>query len=274
MTSSEGNGSTLLEAQDSLQEVPLEDSLVENLEQMARDVSEEEEIVSEITEVEENEPIQTGEATVEGGHKEQRASTPAEATSLGVGSLIHNKEFEEAATLAAAVTREAAAAAQESFLKASSEAKNFFGALWGSLDTPGASSTRDKESKSYGSIDIQKRFSIEDESEKILESFRCKLIQQYVASNNSFTKPKSIGFSGIFHILDNYVAFEFDNLSNGKPVVIPDKDIKQFKESDGVIVLSLTGTRTFVVGHFTYGVMEVESAMNLLHRKRTSGDTS
>ena len=36
----------------------------------------------------------------------------------------------------------------------------------------------------------------------------------------------------------------------------------------------MTGTRTFVVGHFTYGVMEVESAMNLLHRKKNSDDTS
>lgn len=261
----EGVGTT--ETTDSLQEVSLNDSLVGKIEHMTNDpkeqVDDDEEFDSEITEAEPDEPV--GGLATEGQRVKKVPTTTDDPTSLKVGGLLGNKEIEEAAMLAATVTREAAAAAQEGLLKASNEAKSFFGALWSSFDGPADS----RESEPPSTIDVKERFSIDDASEKILESFRCKLIQQYVSSNNSFTKPKSIGFSGMFHILDNYISFEFDNMSNGKPVVVPDKDIREFRrESDGVILIDLRGSRTFVVGHFTYGAMEVESAMNLLGRKK------
>ena len=252
---------------DSLQEISLEDSLVGKLEEMTKEI--EEESVSEITEAEEEAPREQG---VSGGYEEEPTqSASGEKTSLG--GLLGNKEIEEAATLAATVTREAAAAAQEGLLKASNEAKSFFGALWSSFEAPNASGG-EQEKEASASIDIRERFSIQNDSEKILESFRCKLIQQYVASNNSFTKPKSIGFSGMFHILDSHVVFEFDNISNGKPVVVSDEDIRDFLEEEaGVIVMTLRGSRTFVVGHFAYGSIELESAMNLLRRKLRKDST-
>jgi hypothetical protein len=250
---------------DSLQEISLEDSLAEKLEHMSREIEgaeEEEDEVSEIMEAEHPEP-----PSEEGALEEQKEQPTQSSTGTqpALGSLLGNKEIEEAATLAATVTREAAAVAQEGFLKASNEAKSFFGALWSSFEAPNSSTGRGNEPST--SIDIRERFSIPEESENILESFRCKLVQQYVASNNSFTKPKSIGFSGMFHILKNYVVFEFDNVSNGKPVVVADKDIRDVAEEDAVIVLTLSGGRTFVVGHFTHGAMEVESGMNLLRKK-------
>lgn len=185
------------------------------------------------------------------------------------------KEFEEAAAVAAAVTREAAAAAQEKLVRASNEVKGFFGSLWGSLDdSPGVWKSRQGMSSAATSQDMKERFGIDDEDEKILESFRCKMIQQYVASNNSFTPPKTIGFSGQLHIASNHVIFEFDNRSNGKPVVIPVADVNTVQQNDeeqleGVLVMNLKGSRTLVCGQFSFPKLEIESALLLLGRKIT-----
>lgn len=187
------------------------------------------------------------------------------------------REFEEAAAVAAAVTREAAAAAQEKLLRASNEVKGFFGSLWGSMDdSVGVSKSRQAASAAASSQDMKERFGIEDEEEKILESFRCKLIQQYVASNNSFTPPKTIGFSGQLHIASNYVIFEFDNRSNGKPVVIPVADVNNVQQNEeeqreGVIVMNLKGGRTLICGQFSFPKLEIESALLLLGRKIAVG---
>lgn len=187
------------------------------------------------------------------------------------------REFEEAAAVAAAVTREAAAAAQEKLLRASNEVKGFFGSLWGSMDdSVDASKSRQAVSAAASSQDMKERFGIEDEDEKILESFRCKLIQQYVASNNSFTPPKTIGFSGQLHIASNYVIFEFDNRSNGKPVVIPVADVNNVQQNEeeqreGVIVMNLKGGRTLICGQFSFPKLEIESALLLLGRKIAVG---
>jgi hypothetical protein len=176
------------------------------------------------------------------------------------------KEFEEAAAVAAAVTREAAAVAQEKLLKASNDFKGFFQefkslSLW-NIDekSPG---------KSSDEIDIKERFGIDSTTEKILESFRCKLIQQYVATYNTFTPPKKIGYSGQLHILTNHIAFEFD--STIKSVVIPVKDLQNVKQEGGeVIVMGLSGSRELVVGQFAYPQLEIESAMALLESRTGS----
>ena len=213
--------------------------------------------------------IQPAEEPAEGApavsHEEDQGSLVMGAE----GSRHQNgfgKEFEEAAAVAAAVTREAAAVAQEKLLKASNDFKGFFQdfkslSLW-NIDekSPG---------KASDDIDIKERFGIDSATEKILESFRCKLIQQYMATYNTFTPPKKLGFGGLLHIMTNHIVFEFD--STIKSIVISLKDIQNVKQESGeVIVMGLSGSRELIVGQFAYPQLEIESALALLESKTGS----
>lgn len=257
-----------LNVQNSFQDVHLEDE-----EPQGKDIGEN---------VEEEQKDPTGDGAEAAADTVENEIQPEKDVSSSVDPTMEQKvenqqafgrEFEEAAAVAAAVTREAAAAAQEKLLRASNEVKGFFGSLWGSMDDPASGlKSRQALSAAASSQDMKERFGIDDEDEKILESFRCKLIQQYVASNNSFTPPKTIGFSGHLHIASNYVIFEFDNRSNGKPVVIPVADVNNVQQNEeeqreGVIVMNLKGGRSLICGQFSFPKLEIESAMLLLGRK-------
>lgn len=169
------------------------------------------------------------------------------------------REFEEAAAVAAAVTKEAAAAAQQKLMKASKEMRGFVSSLWSSFDGP----PRQNEEKD-AMQEIKEKLGL-DEDENILESFRCKLIQQYVPSNNAFTQPKSIGFAGQLHIASAHIGFELDSGSSS-PICVSKNEMKGVKQEDMCIVVTLSGGRSLIFGHFSFPRLEVESACTLLNK--------
>lgn len=169
------------------------------------------------------------------------------------------REFEEAAAVAAAVTKEAAAAAQQKLMKASKEMRGFVSSLWSSFDGP----PKQHEEKD-AMQEIKEKLGL-DEDENILESFRCKLIQQYVPSNNAFTQPKSIGFAGQLHIASGHIGFELDSGSSS-PICVSKNEMKGVKQEDMCIVVTLSGGRSLIFGHFSFPRLEVESACTLLNK--------
>ena len=169
------------------------------------------------------------------------------------------REFEEAAAVAAAVTKEAAAAAQQKLMKASKEMRGFVSSLWSSFDGP----PKQHEEKD-AMQEIKEKLGL-DEDENILESFRCKLIQQYVPSNNAFTLPKSIGFAGQLHIASAHIGFELDSGSSS-PICVSKNEMKGVKQEDMCIVVTLSGGRSLIFGHFSFPRLEVESACTLLNK--------
>lgn len=200
--------------------------------------------------------------------QEQGMSRTADAYSneeQGLGKSPHSskdpvvREFEEAAAVAAAVTKEAATAAQQKLMKASKEMRGFVSSLWSSFDGP----LKQDEDKDVMQ-EIKEKLGL-GEDENILESFRCKLIQQYMPSNNAFTQPKSIGFGGQLHIASAHIGFELDSGSSS-PICVPRQEIKGVKQEDMCIVVTLSGGRSLIFGHFSFPRLEVESACTLLNK--------
>ena len=169
--------------------------------------------------------------------------------------------------MAATVTREAAADVAKEFSKISNQAQSLFRNMWQQFD-PLAGSSNAHSGGNPDDMDVKQRFGISSETEKVLESFRCTLIQTYTPSDNTFTPIKAIGFTGTFHILDSHIAFEFDNVaSNGKPIVIPLAEVDKVERdpaNGGSLVCRLVGGRTFCVGRFVHGALELDSAELLL----------
>lgn len=176
-------------------------------------------------------------------------------------------EVKEAAAMAATVTREAAADVAKEFSKISNQAQSLFRNMWQQFD-PLAGSGNGQTGAQADGMDVKRRFGISSETEKVLESFRCTLIQTYAPSDNTFTPIKAIGFTGCFHILDSHIAFEFDNVaSNGKPIVIPLAEVDKVERdpaNGGSLVCRLVGGRLLCVGRFVHGALELDSAELLL----------
>eukprot|EP00890_Picochlorum_soloecismus_P002845 jgi/Picsp_1/3561/NSC_06398-R1_expressed protein [Chlorella variabilis] len=169
------------------------------------------------------------------------------------------REFEEAAAVAAAVTKEAAVAAQQKLMKASKEMRGFMSSLWSSFDGP----LKQNEEKDV-MHEIKEKLGL-DEDENILESFRCKLIQHYMPSNNAFTQPKSIGFAGQLHIASAHIGFELDSGSSS-PICVSRNEIKGVTQEEMCIIVTLSGGRSLIFGHFSFPRLEVESAFTLLNK--------
>lgn len=180
-------------------------------------------------------------------------------------------EVKEAAVMAATVTREAAADVAKELSKISNQAQSIFRNVWQQFD-PLAGSGKGQAGGDSDGMDVTQRFGISNEAEKVLESFRCTLIQTYAPSDNTFTPIKAIGFTGCFHILDAHIAFEFDNVaSNGKPIVIPLAEVDKVERdpaNGGSLVCRLVGGRIFVVGRFLNGTLELDSAELLLRGRQ------
>jgi len=173
--------------------------------------------------------------------------------------------------MAATVTREAAADVAKELSKISNQAQSIFRNVWQQFD-PLAGSGKGQAGGDSDGMDVTQRFGISNEAEKVLESFRCTLIQTYAPSDNTFTPIKAIGFTGCFHILDAHIAFEFDNVaSNGKPIVIPLAEVDKVERdpaNGGSLVCRLVGGRIFVVGRFLNGTLELDSAELLLRGRQ------
>ena len=213
--------------------------------------------------------VQTGSQKSAGAGEAGAPAVPvAQPTALGKRPPIPD-EVKEAASMAAAVTREAAADVAKEFSKISNQAQSFFSNMWQQFDPLAANG---QTGGGPEAIDVKQRFGILSETEKLLESFRCTLIQTYAPSDNTFTPIKAIGFTGCFHILDSNVAFEFDNVaSNGKPIVIPLSEVSEVERdpaNGGSLVCRLVGGRTFCVGRFVHGALELDSAEQLLRSRR------
>ena len=102
-------------------------------------------------------------------------------------------EVKEAAAMAATVTREAAADVAKEFTKISSQAQSFLSNMWSQFDPLAAQSGQPAGNREE--IDVSERFGLVGQ-EKVLESFRCTLIQTYAPADNTFTPIKAIGFTG------------------------------------------------------------------------------
>lgn len=170
------------------------------------------------------------------------------------------REFEEAAAMAATMTKEAAAVASENLMKLSQGAKAFLmnsSSWWG-----GGGEGQGQQPHSIE--ELHKRLGLA-ENDVVLESFKCKLLQQYLPSNNSFTGSKTIGFSCQLHIASKVIAIELD--SSATPIVIHATEIQKVFEKDReTIVLELSGGRSVYIGHFSFPHLEVESAVALLKK--------
>lgn len=101
-------------------------------------------------------------------------------------------EVKEAAAMAATVTREAAADVAKEFTKISSQAQSFLSNMWSQFDPLAAQSGQPAGNREE--IDVSERFGLVG-PEKVLESFRCTLIQTYAPADNTFTPMKAIGFT-------------------------------------------------------------------------------
>jgi len=63
------------------------------------------------------------------------------------------------------------------------------------------------------------------------------------------------------------LAFEFDNPTNGKAIVIPLSEITKMERdaaNGGSLACRWTGGRSFAIGRFVHGTLELDSAENLL----------
>ena len=94
--------------------------------------------------------------------------------------------------MAATVTREAAADVAKEFTKISSQAQSFLSNMWSQFDPLAAQSGQPAGNREE--IDVSERFGLVGQ-EKVLESFRCTLIQTYAPADNTFTPIKAIGFT-------------------------------------------------------------------------------
>lgn len=194
------------------------------------------------------------------------------------------RELEEAAAVAAAAaagaaahTKEAAKQATDKIIKGAAEARkeitSLVSTLWAAFDSPAES-----RSKQHGSAeDLRARLGLA-EGEAILETFRCKLIQQYAPVGNSFTPAKNIAFSGQLHIATASVSFELDGAGGAaaRPVHVPASNIAEFVREGDAIVVKLNGpgeAKSFVLGQFALPKLEVDSALALLEHL-TSGEVA
>lgn len=170
------------------------------------------------------------------------------------------RELEEAAAVAAAATAEAAAAAKQKILQGAAGAKAFMSSLWSAFDDPSTTAAKEHESEKA----LRERLGL-DEDEAILEVFRCKLIQTYSPSNNDFTPPKNIAFSGLLHVASGHICFELDGAGGaGTPVSVPKADVKGVLREGDALRVALSGDRELVIGAFSLPKLEVESAFTLL----------
>jgi hypothetical protein len=179
------------------------------------------------------------------------------------------RELEEAAAAAAASTKEAAQQATQKLMKGAAEAKkelsSFMTSIWSAFDAPGAAAA-----KQAGSEDeLRARLGL-GEGEAVLESFRCKLIQQYDPVGNAFTPRKSIAFAGQLYITSACACFQLDAPGGGAappPVIkVPAAQIEGFaKEGDAIrLQLGGGGGAAMVLGGFALPKLEVDSALALL----------
>ena len=170
------------------------------------------------------------------------------------------RELEEAAAVAAAATAEAAAAAKQKIMQGAAGAKAFMSSLWSAFDDPSSTASREHESEQA----LRQRLGLGDD-EAILEVFRCKLIQTYSPSNNDFTPPKNIAFTGLLHVASGHVCFELDGAGGvGTPVSVPKADLKAVVREGDALRVALSGDRELVIGAFSLPKLEVESAFALL----------
>lgn len=190
--------------------------------------------------------------------KPAAASTGNSPSGRSIDPIVH--ELEEAAAVAAAATAEAAAAAKQKIMQGAAGAKAFMSSLWSAFDDPSTTAAKELESEKA----LRERLGLED-NEAILEVFRCKLIQTYSPSNNDFTPPKNIAFSGLLHVASGHICFELDGSGGaGAPVSIPRADVKGVMREGDALRVTLSGDRELVVGAFSLPKLEVESAFTLL----------
>lgn len=171
------------------------------------------------------------------------------------------RELEEAAAVAAAAAAEAAAATKQKFLQGAAGAKAFMSSFWSAFDDPSTTAAKDEQSE----LALRQRLGLL-ENEAILEVFRCKIIQSYSPTNNSFTGPKNIAFSGQLHVATGHVCFELDGAggASAEPISIPKNQIIGVVREGDALRIGLSEGRELIVGAFSLPRLEVESALTLL----------
>lgn len=185
---------------------------------------------------------------------------PAEGASPGRSLDPVVKELEEAAAVAKETAAAVAKEASQRLKGAAAEAKAFMSSFWSVFEDPSPSGSTPEQTDD----EMRRRLQLDDD-EAILETFRCKLIQTYTPSNNDFTGPKSIGFSGQLHIASAHVCFELDGAGGGAaPISIPREMLQSFSREEEGIEIKLKGGQSLVLGQFSLPKLEVESAVALL----------
>lgn len=179
------------------------------------------------------------------------------------------RELEEAAAVAAAAASEAAAATKQKFLEGADKAKAFMTSFWSAFDDPTTSAAKEQQSEAA----LRQRLGLQ-ETEAILEVFRCKLIQSYSPSKNDFTGPKNIAFSGQLHVATEHVCFELDGAggASAAPISIPRKELKGVHREGDALRIELLDNRELIVGAFSLPRLEVESALTLIQSLADSND--
>lgn len=205
---------------------------------------------------------QIDDAPAQEPHRSSTVQQPNSDTPLDPRSHIDPvvKELEEAAAVVAAASKEAAHIAQQKLMKGAAEAKAFVSSLWSVFDDSTPKSTPQQTDEEF-----KKRLGL-DADEPILETFRCKMLQKYNPTNNSFTPQKIISFSGQLHIAGSHVCFELDGSVSGKPISLKKEEIVSFDVVDkSAIEITLVEGRSLIVGQFSFQ-MELDSAALLLEK--------
>ncbi|GAX73145.1 hypothetical protein CEUSTIGMA_g598.t1 [Chlamydomonas eustigma] len=101
---------------------------------------------------------------------------------------------------------------------------------WGSLD-PAPQPKRNEmqervQASSKATTEIQDLFGLTAE-ENLVETFKCKLIQTYACSHNSFTPAIQMAFQGTLYITDAHTCFSVEERNRKVPFKISHADIKK-----------------------------------------------
>lgn len=70
-----------------------------------------------------------------------------------------------------------------------------------------------------GSSEVQQLFGLSD-TEQLVESFKCKLLQTYACSHNSYTPAIQMAFQGTLHVTDGHVCFGVEERGKQLPIKV------------------------------------------------------
>ncbi|KAL6753747.1 hypothetical protein V8C86DRAFT_2720355 [Haematococcus lacustris] len=77
---------------------------------------------------------------------------------------------------------------------------------------------------SKASNELQTLFGLDD-SESLVESFKCKLLQTYACAHNAFTPSIQMAFQGSLYVTEKHVCFSVEERGRQLPLKIPLQDI-------------------------------------------------